>query len=100
MTEPVPDPPPAPMPVSPLTPLAPPAPTQVRHPWRATVRTGLAIGLGVASTLPDVLATLHIESTVVGGQVLAVALGATRVMALPKVNDLLTNLGLGAEPKS
>jgi hypothetical protein len=76
------------------------APSQVRHPWRATIRTGLALVLGVASTVPDVVSTLHLDGTVIGGQAVAVVLGATRVMALPKVNQLLTQLGLGAEPKS
>ena len=77
--------------------------TQTKHPWRATVRTALAVGLPLFAGAPLIYqaATLHdpAAATGVAGAVLAVAGGITRVMALPVVNTFLTRLGLGAEPK-
>jgi hypothetical protein len=76
-----------------------PAPSQVRHPWRATARTVIALLVALLPVLPEVLGGLHFDATAFGAQTIAVAAGITRVMALPIVNDLLTSLGLGAEPK-
>jgi hypothetical protein len=90
---------PEPLPVSPLIPLSPAAPSQVRHPWRATARTAVALLVALLPVVPEVLGGLHLDTTALGAQTLAVAAGITRVMALPAVNDLLTRLGLGAEPK-
>jgi hypothetical protein len=79
------------------TPVA--APTQVRHPWRATARTAIALLIALLPVVPEVLGGLHLDATAFGAQTIAVATAVTRIMALPAVNDPLTRLGLGAEPK-
>jgi hypothetical protein len=76
------------------------APTQVRHPWRATARTAFALLVALLPVVPEVVGGLHLDATTFGAQTIAVATAATRVMALPVVNDVLTKLGLGAEPKA
>jgi hypothetical protein len=79
------------------------AATQTKHPWRATVRTGLAITLPLVAGAPLLYAaaTAHdpAAATGVAGSILAVSAGITRVMNLPLVNTFLTRIGLGAEPK-
>ena len=85
-------------------------PTQARHPWRATVRTLLAVVVGIGIVLPvawgimaDALApyiaaeVLSRVGWVVAG-VAAVATAITRIMAIPAVNAALTRIGLGAAP--
>src|SRR5438045_7488248 len=42
-------------------PSTPATPTQVRHPWRATLRTLLAAGLALASLAPAIAATAHVQ---------------------------------------
>ena len=78
-------------------------PTQVRFPWRATVRTTIQTLPAVAVAVPGVVAAIEQDHPGLLGVVGVVAVTAsgivTRVMALPAVNDLLTRLGLGAEPK-
>jgi len=63
--------------------------TQVRHPWRATVRTGFAVAVALASLLPVVLVAGGLDTAPAAGQVLAVAAAITRVMALPGVDEFL-----------
>ena len=90
------------------------AATQVEHPWRATVRTGVAVLLGLAVVLPAVWAIIGAElasagwtipepvSVVVATVIAAVVAAAsiiTRVMAIPQVSDWLTRLGLGPTPQ-
>ena len=77
------------------------APTQVKHPWRATARTGIAMLVGIASLLSEVLTELNINGTILGGQALTVALGVTRVLALPGVETFLHRYApwLAAQPK-
>lgn len=87
-------------------------PTQVTHPWKAALRTGIQTFLGVAAVaviaLPYVsefVAEQWPSSPVVGW--IAVAGGfigslsalASRIMAIPAVNEFLTRLGIGAQPK-
>ncbi|WP_426303030.1 hypothetical protein [Arthrobacter sp. R-11] len=78
-------------------------PSQTKHPWRATVRTGLAVALPLLAGAPLIYqaATGHdpAAATGIAGAVLAASAGITRVMALPVVNAFLTRLRLGAEPK-
>ena len=78
-------------------------PTQVRFPWRATVRTIVQTLPAVAVAVPGVVAAIEQDHPGLTGPVGVAALAAsgivTRVMALPAVNDLLTRFGLGAEPK-
>lgn len=78
-------------------------PTQVRFPWRATVRTIIQALPALAVAVPGVVAAIEGDRPGMLGVVGAVALTAsgivTRVMAIPAVNDLLTRVGLGPEPK-
>lgn len=82
-----------------------PAPTQVRHPFRATLRTIFATGLAIASLAPTVAAVGGLEKlTAVPAvsQVLLVCGIVTRVMAIPGVNDLLRKVlpFLATDPKA
>ena len=81
-----------------------PTPTQVAHPWRATVRTGLAVLLAIVLVAAAVWALAHgldIETSteVVVSAVVVVASAITRIMANEAVNDALDKLDLGAAPK-
>ena len=95
--------------------LAKSATTQTEHPWKATLRTLVQVGIpaliGIGVVVPEVtkiildgfgetmpaearawfLATAAVVTT--GAGVLA------RIMAIPLVNKLLTKIGLGAAPK-
>ena len=88
-------------------------PTQVAHPWRAALRTAVAVLLGLALVLPIVWAIIGEElgkvgwaipepvGTVVGVIIAAITAAAaivTRVMAIPAVSDWLTKLNLGPTP--
>ena len=88
-------------------------PTQVAHPWRASLRTAVAVLLAVALVLPIVWAIIGEElakvgwaipepiGTVVGVIIAAITAAAaivTRVMAIPAVSDWLTRLNLGPTP--
>ena len=88
-------------------------PTQVAHPWRAALRTAVAVLLGLALVLPIVWAIIGEElakvgwaipepvGTVVGVIIAAITAAAaivTRVMAIPAVSDWLTRLNLGPTP--
>ena len=88
-------------------------PTQVAHPWRAALRTAVAVLLGLALVLPIVWAIIGEElekvgwaipepiGTVVGIIIAAITAAAaivTRVMAIPAVSDWLTRLNLGPTP--
>ena len=90
-------------------------PTQVAHPWRASLRTAVAVLLGLALVLPIVWAIIGEElekvgwaipepvGTVVGIIIAAITAAAaivTRVMAIPAVSDWLTKLNLGPTPAS
>lgn len=90
-----------------------PTPTQVSHPWRAALRTGLWTALTVAGALVLALPMVaeFVEqfwpgSPVVAfiGTVTAVLAGAVvlvnRVMTIPVVNDWLTQLGIGATSRN
>ena len=90
-------------------------PTQVAHPWRASLRTAVAVLLGLALVLPIVWAIIGEElgkvgwaipepvGTVVGVIIAAITAAAaivTRVMAIPAVSDWLTRFNLGPAPAS
>lgn len=64
-----------------------PVVTQVAHPWKATVRTILAVVLAAAAVVP----TLGLIWPTVPVVTVAVAVAAiiTRIMALKSVNDFL-----------
>jgi len=79
-------------------------PTQTAYPWRATARTVVAYIIGGALLAPAIYTAIFQEepaaATGWAAVALAVAGAITRIMAIPKVNALLTRIGLGAGPKS
>jgi hypothetical protein len=92
--------------IQPVTPLEPVEPTQVRHPWRATVRTVFAAVVAFASMAPLIYQAATGDSperaTGVAAIGLAVAGGVTRVLALPVVEQFLRRFVpfLAAQPRS
>lgn len=64
--------------------------TQTRHPWRATIRTAVAVIVALAAMLPLLVAASGLDETLapVAGA-LAIAGAITRVMALPAVDAFL-----------
>jgi hypothetical protein len=63
--------------------------TQVRYPWRSTIRTTFQLVVALATLLPYVFIGVDVP---VGGalaQVLAAAAAITRVMAMPEVSTFL-----------
>lgn len=80
------------------------APTQVRRPWRATVRTVFQGAIALATLLPFVASGIYDDGENVPAavvQVLAVSAAITRVMALPQVEAFLSRFVpfLAATPK-
>lgn len=67
------------------------APTQVRRPWRATVRTVFAGLVAFAALLPFIIDATKLDPQVYPwlAGALAIAGGVTRVMALPQVEVFL-----------
>jgi hypothetical protein len=63
-----------------------PKATQVRHPWRATLRTAVAAGVALLSLLPTIAIVGHLGAVPGVAQVLTVAGGVTRVLAIPAVD--------------
>lgn len=79
-----------------------PTPTQTRHPWRATVRTVVAMAIGLLPVLPEIADVLGVAAVPAVAAVLAAAAGVTRVLAMPRVDALLRKhlSWLAAEPRS
>ena len=90
-------------------------PTQVRYPWRAAVRTALAVLVGLSLVLPIAWGIVNEELARAGwvltepvtAAVVAVIAGVsaaagivTRIMAIPQVSDLLTRAGIGPTPNT
>lgn len=77
------------------------APTQARHPWRATGRTIAAALIALLPLLPAIVDALGVAAVpwVMGG--LGVIAGVTRVLAMPAVNDWVSDYlpWLAAEPR-
>lgn len=76
-------------------------PTQVRRPWRATVRTGIAVVVALAAMLPALVDAAGIdEAWPPAAAALAIAAAITRVMALPAVEAFLARFvpWLAADP--
>lgn len=77
--------------------------TQVRRPWRTTLRTAFQFIVALAALLPVLVETMGLDAALpVVGAVLAVAAGVTRIMALPQVEDLLQRFlpWLAASPRA
>lgn len=82
-------------------------PTQVRRPWRSTVRTAFQALIALATLAPLIVGGVYTSSAsypAVVVQVLAVAAAITRVMALPGVETFLRRfapfLAAAPAPKS
>lgn len=75
-------------------------PTQSQHPWKATLRTMIALAVAAAAFLPQIVDASGVDQAGWIGALLAGSAIVTRVMAIPFVNDLLTKVGLGATPKT
>lgn len=86
--------------------------TQSKHPWRASVRTGLNTALLVLAALavgmPEIVAFVREQwpespavGIVTGASAVVVGLSVlvNRVLLLPAVTDLLEAIGLGPTPK-
>lgn len=75
---------------------------------RTIVAVGIPAFLTFALVLPQIIAALglpvdselYMWLIAVAGGVTAVAGAITRIMAIPKVNEWLTKIGLGSVPKS
>ena len=85
------------------------APTQTQFPLKAVLRTVVAylVGLGltwVARQVPGVESVLAqltqpLIEAITNGVAVALAGFITWLMARPKINNLLTKIGIGATPK-
>lgn len=78
-------------------------PTQVKFPWRATLRTFISTlpltAAGIAAFI-DIVRDVRPDWVVGWGPVAgAASVIITRVMQNPAINAMLTKLGFGAEPK-
>ena len=74
--------------------------SQTTYPWRATIRTVIATIVSIAAVWGLIVEAAGVDqATPVVAATIAVAGAITRIMAIPDVNDLLTRIGLGAEPK-
>ena len=86
-------------------------PTQVAHPWRATLRTAFSATLAALTVIGVALPILseelssYVPSALsegmlwVAGLTVAITTALTRIMSIPKVNELLSIFGLSATPK-
>lgn len=66
-------------------------PTQVRRPWRTTIRTGFQATVALASLIPFIVTGAYgdAETPAVVTQVVVVSGAVSRVMALPQVETFL-----------
>ena len=76
--------------------------TQAAHPWRATARTAFQALIALAASWAVIVQAAGIDGWPWVATTLAVAAGATRVMALPQVEELLSRFvpWLAADPAS
>lgn len=71
-------------------------PTQVRHPWRATVRTVIALGIGLLPAAPELARATHIDTVPFIASILLIAATVERILVIPQVNAILDRWHLGA----
>jgi len=64
--------------------------TQTAHPWRATVRTVFAALVGALLVLPIVVSQLGVGGVPWVASAVAVIGAITRVLAMPAVNEWIT----------
>lgn len=65
-------------------------PTQVAHPWKATVRTVFAVVVALLTLIPVVVATAGIGTVPAVAQIVVVTGAVTRVLALPEVQAFIS----------
>lgn len=76
--------------------------TQVRRPWRSTIRTVFQLAVGLAPMLPLIVSAGGLDETAPAvAAALAISGGVTRVMALPQVESFLQTFvpWLAASPR-
>lgn len=75
-------------------------PTQIAHPWRATLRTLATAALALLPLLPEIARAADIDTVPAVASALAIATAVQRVITLPNVDAWLTKyLNLGSQPK-
>lgn len=86
--------------------------TQQQHPWRAVVRTVLAVLIGVGVVVPLVVAVVldqfdvylpdGAKAWLLGASAFVVALSGavTRIIAIPAVDAWLKRIGLASSPQA
>lgn len=78
-------------------------PTQLRRPWRTTIRTGVQMLIALCALAPVFVTELHLDPEKLPWLAvpLAVAAGVTRLMAVPKVEQFLRRFApwLSAAPR-
>lgn len=77
-----------------------PQSTQEQHPWKATLRTAIALVIGLAGSWAVIVDAAGVDPSwewVTAS--LTVAAAITRLMAVPYINGLLQHIGLGSTPK-
>lgn len=67
----------------------PPQPSQVKHPWRATLRTIITALIAFLPVLPQIAETAGIDDIPAVAQFLAVTIAVQRVLSLPAVERWL-----------
>ena len=85
--------------------------SQVKYPWRATLRTIAAVLLGTTTAFgtamlifrDEMLVYLSADAvnmiTYISGVTLAISAAITKIMANPTIDEALSKIHLGSEPK-
>lgn len=73
--------------------------TQVRFPWRATIRTVLVAALAILPLLPEIAKSADIHTVPAVVSVLTVAAAIQRIITTPVVDHWLNRILLGSSPK-
>ena len=78
-----------------------PVPTQVRYPWRATLRTVIVVAIALLPVLPDIASSAGISTVPAVACVLTVAAAVQRVVAIPQVDRIFRkHFGVATAPAS
>lgn len=67
----------------------PPHPSQVRHPWRAVVRTVITAVLALLPILPQIADVANVDEIPAVAQFIATTIVIQRVLSLPAVEQWL-----------
>ena len=85
--------------------------SQVEYPWRATLRTVAAVLVGTTTAVgtamlifrDEMLVYLNADAvnmiTYISGVTLAISAAITKIMANPTIDEALSKIHLGSEPK-